>query len=226
MRRADRLFELLLWLRRKRAVTAAELAKRLEVSERTIYRDIGDLMACGVPIDGEAGVGYRLHPGFELPPLMFTKEELDALRTGARIVESWADPKLARAAQSALARIEAVLPEKIRAEQAETPVYAPGYFIDPGMRERFGRLREATEQMRVVELVYRDAAGQGTRRSVQPLGLFYWGASWTLAAWCEMREGFRSFRLDRIAELTLTDRVFPREAGRDLAAYVASVSEA
>ncbi|MFN7937720.1 MAG: HTH domain-containing protein [Bryobacteraceae bacterium] len=131
MRRADRLFELLLWLRRKRAVTAAELARRLEVSERTIYRDIGDLMACGVPIDGEAGVGYRLHPGFELPPLMFTKEELDALRTGARIVESWADPKMARAAQSALARIEAVLPEKARAAHSETPVYAPGYFIDP-----------------------------------------------------------------------------------------------
>ncbi|MBS1830996.1 MAG: YafY family transcriptional regulator [Acidobacteria bacterium] len=225
MRRADRLFELLLWLRRNRAVTAAELARRVEVSERTIYRDIGDLMACGVPIDGEAGVGYRLHPGFELPPLMFTKEELDALRTGARIVESWADPRMARAAQSALARIEAVLPEKARAAQRETPVYAPGYFIDPVLRERFGVLREASEQLRVVELLYHDAAGQGTRRSVQPLGLFYWGASWTLAAWCELREGFRTFRLDRIAELRVTDRLFPREPGRDLASYIATVSE-
>ena len=223
MRRADRLFELLLWLRRKRAVTAAELARRLEVSERTIYRDIGDLMAAGVPIDGEAGVGYRLHPGFELPPLMFTKEELAALRTGARIVESWADPRMAKAAQSALARIEAVLPDKMRA-QAETPVYAPGYFIDPVLKDRFGALREATEQTLLVELIYRDVAGAPSKRTVQPLGLFYWGATWTLAAWCELRQAFRTFRLDRITELTVSTQAFVRQPGRDLAAYLACVT--
>lgn len=219
MRRADRLFEILLWLRRKPLVTAKLLAGKLEVSERTIYRDIADLAASGVPIDGEAGIGYRLRPGFQLPPLMFTREELTALRIGARMVEGWADSALARAAGSAVARIEAVLPERLSAATAVLPVYAPDFVLPAAVKERFGILRAAIETRRVVELEYRDREAHASRRCVEPLGLLYWGAVWTLAAWCRMRTDFRTFRLDRIHSLTVLDCQFEIQPGRDLHTY-------
>lgn len=125
MRRADRLFQIIQTLRRRRVVTAAYLAEELEVSERTIYRDMRDLSLSGVPIQGEAGVGYALPAGFDLPPLMFTEEELEALVLGARMVESWGDPKLATAARQALNKVEVVLPERLRLQGAEPPLFAP-----------------------------------------------------------------------------------------------------
>ena len=128
MRRADRLFEIIQHMRRKPTVRARELSESLEVSERTIYRDIQDLMASGVPIEGEAGVGYVLKAGFDLPPLMFKEQEIEALVLGARMVESWGDSELALAATDAIAKIEAVIPDRLRAYMANTALLAPSSF--------------------------------------------------------------------------------------------------
>ncbi len=125
VRRADRLFQLVQTLRRRPVVTAAALARDLEVSERAVYRDISDLVRSGVPIDGEAGVGYTLRRGFDLPPLMFTALEIEAMVLGARIVASWSDPALARAASDGLARIEAAVPDRLKQRLQQTPLFAP-----------------------------------------------------------------------------------------------------
>ena len=202
MRRADRLFQLVQLLRRRRAVTAAELARSLEVSERTVYRDVRDLSISGVPIEGEAGVGYRLKPGFDLPPLMFTAEELQALRLGAQIVEAWADERLAGAAATALSRIEGVLPEKLRAALDRPVLFAPGFLAPDGAKRWMPELRAAMEARRKVRIGYRKEGEEGaSERVIEPLGLYYWGRVWTLGAWCELRQGFRTFRVDRIVAL-------------------------
>ncbi len=125
MRRADRLFDIIQILRRRKLVRARDLAEKLEVSERTIYRDIRDLAAGGVPIEGEAGVGYIMREGYDLPPIMFNEQEIEALVLGVRIVESWADPELAEAAGNVIAKVEAVIPERLRRHMAETALLAP-----------------------------------------------------------------------------------------------------
>ena len=211
MRRADRLFQIILYLRRRRFATARDLAQALEVSERTIYRDINELTCCGIPIDGEAGVGYRLRHDFDLPPLMFDREELEALRLGARMVKTWADPDLARSASYALAKIEAVLP----ADMLHNPsaIYAPRY--DPYPVQLVGQLRHAINDLCKVHFHYARADGGQSERTVKPLGLFYWGRVWTLVAWCELRNGFRHFRLDRMSELTTTEK-FVEQQGQSL----------
>ncbi len=129
MRRADRLFQIIQLLRRRHVITAAAIAEELEVSERTVYRDIKDLVGSGVPIEGEAGVGYMLRQGFDLPPLMFTAPEIEAMVLGARVVQSWGDAQLARAAGDALARVEAALPDKLKLKMQQTPLYAPGFHV-------------------------------------------------------------------------------------------------
>ncbi|MFN0103049.1 MAG: helix-turn-helix transcriptional regulator [Bryobacteraceae bacterium] len=225
MRRADRLFQLVNLLRRRRAVTAAELARSLEVSERTVYRDVQDLSLSGVPIEGEAGVGYRLKPGFDLPPLMFTAEELQALRLGAQIVQGWADDALANAATSALSRIETVLPEKLRQESNRQFLFAPNFAVTKESKAWMRELRAAMSARHKVTITYRKAGDAPTEstRTVEPLGLFFWGRTWTLGAWCELRQDFRTFRLDRIAALdthkdstfTRTPEDYIRHASRD-----------
>ncbi|HVP88232.1 MAG TPA: YafY family protein [Casimicrobiaceae bacterium] len=214
MRRADRLFAIVQYLRGRRLTTAAQLARWLEVSERTIYRDVADLAGSGVPIDGEAGVGYRIRAGFDLPPLMFSFDEIDALAMGARFVEAWASPKLARGARSALAKIAAALPGDKRAALESAPLFAPGVF-DAQAGARLDALREAIGERRFADLDYQDAAARVTQRRVRPLALYFWGDVWTLAGWCELRQDFRNFRLDRIAEVTVTER-FPDESGKRL----------
>jgi predicted DNA-binding transcriptional regulator YafY len=220
MRRADRLFQIVLLMRKRRAVTARELAETLEVSERTVYRDVQDLMASGVPIDGEAGVGYRLHKGFELPPLMFTVEELAALRVGAQLAKSWSDRALAVAADSAMARIDAVLPEHVARQQRELPIFAPDYFIPEELRRRVGDLRRAVTDQRRVWMLYRNATDEASERIVRPVALFFWGGKWTAGAWCELRSAFRDFRLDRIVELRVLEDRYPIEAGKMLRDYL------
>jgi predicted DNA-binding transcriptional regulator YafY len=213
MRRADRLFQLVQLLRRRRTVTAAELARSLEVSERTVYRDVQDLSLSGVPIEGEAGVGYRLKPGFDLPPLMFTAEELQALRLGAQIVQGWADDALANAASSALSRIENVLPPKLREEANRQFLFAPSFAVTRETKAWMRELRAAMRDRHKVSITYRKAEDDAapTARTVEPLGLYFWGKTWTLGAWCELRGGFRTFRLDRITALTiLTDSTYTR----------------
>jgi predicted DNA-binding transcriptional regulator YafY len=215
MRRADRLFAIVQYLRGRRLTTAAQLARWLEVSERTIYRDIAELGASGVPIDGEAGVGYRIRAGFDLPPLMFSFDEIDALVIGARFVEAWGGPKLAGGARSALAKIAAALPSDKRVALERSPLFAPGFFIDPKPGERLDALRRAIAEQAFTDLEYKDAAGEITDRRVRPLGLYFWGDAWTLAAWCELRQDFRNFRLDRVAGVSLAGR-YPDEAGKRL----------
>lgn len=198
-------------------VTAAALARDLEVSERTVYRDIRDLMLSGVPIEGEAGVGYTLRKGFDLPPLMFTASEIEALVLGARVVQSWGDPALGKAASDALARVEAALPEKLKANIERTPLFAPAFHVPQHVLARLSTIRAALEGQRKLQLGYSDAGGAITDRTVRPLGLFFWGAIWSLEGWCELRQDFRAFRLDRMQSVELLDDTFVDEPGKTLA---------
>ncbi|HHI94308.1 MAG TPA: YafY family transcriptional regulator [Gammaproteobacteria bacterium] len=216
MRRADRLFQIVQFLRSRRVTTARWLAEVLEVSERTIYRDIQDLMASNVPIEGEAGVGYVIRHGYDLPPLMFTREEMTALTLGARIVNSWADPGLAMAAQSVLSKIETVLPDSLKGELDQTRLFSPLVRIPTQVAAFMGELRSAADRRNKVIITYTRADGADSNRTIWPLGLFFWGTTWTLGAWCEMRQAFRNFRLDRIETLQICDERYPNEPGRRL----------
>ena len=234
MRRADRLFQLVQIIRGRRLSTAALLARRLEVSERTIYRDIADLQHQGVPIEGEAGVGYRLGAGFDLPPLMFNADEAQALVAAVRLAQPWLDPALAASAETALGRVLSVLPGGTRAAAQALALYAPPAEATGGATEavrlHLHTLRQAIASRTRLRVVYADAGGQPTERVLRPLGCFYWGKVWTLAAWCELRTDFRSFRLDRMASVTpclTTDDTsngtatrFPDEPGRTLADFL------
>lgn len=200
MRRADRLFRIVQHLRGGRLLTARALAGRLEVSERTIYRDIADLVASGVPIDGEAGVGYLMRAGYDLPPLMFTREEVVAIVAGARLLRAWGGQAMARAAEEALEKIEAVLPpgERARAGLVEIHAFTTADFA-PEARAMLDAVDRAVEARTRLAIAYGDAEGAATRRTIRPLGLFFWGRVWTVVAWCELRQDFRAFRIDRIA---------------------------
>ena len=216
MRRADRLFQIIQILRRGRLTTARALADELEVSSRTIYRDVADLIGSGVPVEGAAGAGYLLRGGYDLPPLMFSPTELEALVLGARIVASWADAELGRAAQDVLTKVEAVLPEALRTRLATMPLLAPDDHAEAPRRVDLAALRRAIHDRRKVALDYRDAGDRATRRCVWPLGLFFYGPVWLLAGWCELREDFRMFRVDRIVEADFLDEAFESTAGRTL----------
>ncbi len=217
MRRAERLFQIVQLIRGRRLSTAGFIAERLEVSERTVYRDVAELMAQGVPIEGEAGVGYRMNAGFDLPPLMFTKDEAQALVASVRLAQPRLDVALARQAEGALSKILAVLPPAARAAAESLALYAPAIGIDDTTRQRLEVLRVATEARQKLRIDYLDAKGQLSQRTVRPLGSFYWGAVWTLAAWCETRVGIRSFRVDRIQALQVLDERFRDEPGKTLA---------
>lgn len=217
MRRADRLFQIVQLVRGRRLTTAEFLATRLEVSVRTVYRDVADLQAQGVPLEGEAGVGYRMRAGFDLPPLMFTREEAQALVASVRLAAPRLDRALASQAEGALAKIVAVLPADVRAAAESLPLFALTAGPDAATLERLAALRAAVGERRKVRLDYRDLKGEASVRTVRPLGCFFWDAVWTLAAWCELRQDFRSFRLDRIASLDLLEERFRDEPGRTLA---------
>jgi predicted DNA-binding transcriptional regulator YafY len=219
MRRADRLFRIVQLLRRRKLTTAKQLADELDISERTVYRDVADLVASGVPIRGEAGVGYALERGFDLPPLMFTEDELEALVLGVRVVESWGDATLANAARLVVQKVEAVLPERLQDRVGKAPLFAPGFHVPAESARELSTLRRAIRERRKARMSYVDRAQAATERTVRPLGLFFWGASWTVAAWCELRQGFRGFRLDRVQKLELTEQRFEDEAGQTLADF-------
>ena len=217
MRRADRLFQIVQLIRGRRLSTGEQLAARLEVSLRTVYRDIADLQRQGVPIEGEAGVGYRMRAGFDLPPLMFSHDEARALVASVRLAQPRLDPALATQAGDALSKILAVLSPAARAAAESLALFAPLGGPDAATRERLGRLREAIDARRKVHLHYLDLKDMLSQRTLRPLGCFYWDAVWTLAAWCELRQGFRNFRIDRIAELMVLDQRFRDEPGKTLA---------
>ena len=216
MRRADRLFQIVQLLRRRRAATTATLiAERLGVSERTVYRDIRDLVLAGTPIDGEAGVGYRIRAGFDLPPLMFDREEIQALVLGARIVRQLGDPVLARASQTILHKISAVVPPDLAPLLSETRLFVPRSIGGARATDALNVSREALAARRKLHLAY-EAPNGATTRTIRPLGLFFWGQKWTLAAWCELRGDFRDFRIDRIRETRVLDEAFVDEPGKTL----------
>lgn len=219
MRRADRLFRIVQFLRLGRLLTAQKLAEKLQVSQRTIYRDVQDLQLSGMPIQGEAGVGYTLRRDFDLPPLMFTRSELTALVLGARLVRAWGGAENVIAATQALQRIEAALPVEMRNELDSILLYAPGYKMKQYLRERLDTLHAACLTRQVITFAYVREDGERSNRSVRPLALAFWSGVWTLASWCEMRKDFRDFRIDRIDELVVLERTFMPEKGQTLEDY-------
>lgn len=224
MRRADRLFQIIQLLRgRKRVVTARWLAEQLEVSERTVYRDIRDLIATGTPIEGEAGVGYSLRAGYDLPPLMFNEEEIRALVLGAGVVAAFADLELARAAESVVSKVESVLPARLRPTIAEAGLYAPSTPVSRATSEGLFAVRMALNDRQKLRIEYEKADGVISTRIIWPLGAFFWGRSWTVAAWCELRGDFRNFRLDRITKLERSGESFSDEPERSLGTYLRSI---
>jgi predicted DNA-binding transcriptional regulator YafY len=225
MRRADRLFQIVQLLRRRRMMTAQQLAERLEVSERTIYRDIDDLSQSGVPIIGEAGVGYRLDPKFELPPLVFTAEEIEALVLGVRMVEGWADAGLRAAARSLLDKVDSVLPEGERHRISRTNMFALVFGPARSASKNLQELRRGVNEHRRVRISYQDGTGRATQRVIRPLGLYFWGRSWTVAAWCELREGYRSFRSDRITQLRVMKDKFELKSPYTLEDLIRAMAE-
>jgi predicted DNA-binding transcriptional regulator YafY len=210
MRKSERLLQLLVLLRgRRTACTANDLAARLQVSERTIYRDIQSLVLSGVDIVGEAGVGYCLQPGSGIPPLMFNEKELEALVLGIRLVKGWADDDLCAAADTAQDKIKAVLPDRTQQshEHRQTKFLVPDYHRK--RRVKFSELiRSSIESSAVLAIQYVDENGNYSQRKVNPLGMMFWGAAWTLVAWCQLRDGYRLFRLDRIKQANLLDESF------------------
>lgn len=204
-------------------MTARTLGGLLEVSERTVYRDVADLIASGVPIEGEAGVGYLMRAGYDLPPLMFTEAESAALVAGARLIRAWGGLDMARAAEQALSKIDAVLPDPARARAADVQIQAISrHAITEEQRALIDRLEAAVNSRTGISMGYADAEGNQTTRTIRPLSLWFWGRVWTLIAWCELRQDFRMFRLDRISDPVET-APFPAERGKDLAAFYAAM---
>ena len=217
MRRTDRLFDLIQILRDGRLHKAAEMAAVLQVSDRTIWRDMATLMASGLPIEGERGVGYILRAPITLPPMVLTSTELEAFRLGVRLVAEGADPGLARAARSLATKIGAVTPTPTEGDD-------DGLFVYTGRETtraapHMPMLRAAIRTRERLTVTYLDDKGIESHRDIRPLHLEFWGRVWTLAAWCEARRDFRSFRVDRILAITPTSETFPMEPGRDLATW-------
>lgn len=216
MRRTDRLFELIQILRDGRLHTARDMAERLEVSPRTLWRDMATLIASGLPVEGERGVGYILREPVTLPPLTLTPDEVQALTLGLQLVTRGADPSLATAAASLRGKIAAVLPARLMSGAgAETWVF-PGAEAMAAARH-LPILRQAIRTRERLAIAYVNSQGVPSERPVRPLVLEFWGRVWTLASWCEARQDFRSFRVDRIESVRQTGTVFADEPGRGLA---------
>ncbi len=198
------------------AITAEQLATVLEVTTRTIYRDIQTLQQSGIPIDGEAGIGYLLAPGYQLPPLMFDFEELQALLLGSSMVQAWTDPDLARAAAKAESKIRAILPEQLLQKADAQPYQVPKFDKHDSERTKHGILRKACDSHFKIVIDYIDAEQAVTQRTLWPLGLIFWGERWTLLAWCELRGDFRNFRLDRMTHIQVCDTQFEQHSERSL----------
>lgn len=214
VRRADRLLQIIQVLRRRRKPTTAQwLAAELEISVRTVYRDMAALLASGVPVAGEAGIGYVLRAGYDLPPLMFTVEEIEAIVLGAQMVAKTGDAALARAAEDAVAKVAHVLPGDLRAALERTALFAPS-FRKPAIAIDLALVRAAIRRERKLAIAYSDEKGARTERRIWPLALAFFSDTAVIGAWCELRADFRHFRTDRIAGLDpLEDRFDGRNGG-------------
>lgn len=210
MRRAERLLQLLQILRRhRRPVTGDAIARELEVSLRTVYRDIAALITDRVPIRGEAGIGYVLGEGFDLPPLMFTPDELEAVMLGLRWVARRGDADLSRAAQDTVAKIGAVLPERLRPFLFDAALLVPPHFRLAEDQVDVALLRAAIREGRKAEIKYRSEDGRETVRVIWPIAVAYFDAQRLIVAWCELRQDFRTFRTDRMLAMLVREEKYP-----------------
>ncbi len=220
MRRADRLFDIIQVLRLARTpVTAAAIAAELEVTQRTVYRDIATLQARRVPIEGAAGLGYVLRRGYELPPLMFSAEEAEAIVIGLRLIPRTGDATLAEAARGVLHKLASVVPNELRERLAAPPFHvsrrgAPAPALD------LAEVRAAIRDARKLRIEYVDAKGAVSARTVRPIAMEYYVEATLLCAWCELRDDFRHFRADRIRAAELLEEGFSAEANRLMARWL------
>jgi predicted DNA-binding transcriptional regulator YafY len=219
MRRAERLYRLVDELRSRRVTRADDLACVLEVSPRTIYRDIAHLQASGLPIDGEAGVGYLLSPGFDLPPVTFTHDQIEALALGLAMAASLDDPDLSLAAREARAKLQGALPRPETRRLLDAPYFA--LRRTTGAPAHAALVRRAIRQRRVLCLDYADGSGRTSTRHLWPLAIWAMQEGWMFSGWCELRCDFRTWRFDRVEALTLTPDSFPEDPARSLAAFLA-----
>lgn len=222
MRKVDRLFEIIQLLRGHRLRTAEFIAAELGVSQRTIYRDIAGLMASGVPIEGERGVGYLITQPIEMPPMHFTPLELKALQMGTDLVKAVADREIAAAAQEAAYKIADAMP----ANRKTSLIKAPTNIMvesDDDTKETLGVLRNSIDQCRKVQISYCAKSGQSSIRVIRALALEYWGMVWTCSAWCELRHDFRAFRVDLIENYSMLDDVYSAEKGKTYQDFVKQI---
>ena len=221
MRKSDRLFQLTNILRRHQPLTAKQLAEKLMVSERTIYRYVNDLSLSGIPIYGEPGLGYRLSEGFELPPLQLSPGELEALIAGVSFTASLTGKDFAASAHSLLSKIEAVLPNGSKIFSSEDRVVrVPASHRGSEAYHVWGTAHSAIETKRWLTIGYNSLSEVETSRTIFPLGLFYWGGRWTLGGWCDLRGDYRDFRVDRICKLELCKHDGALPEGVSLSAYI------
>ena len=224
MRRADRLFEIVQILRReRRPITADAIAAELETSKRSVYRDIAALMAQRVPVRGEAGIGYVLESGFDLPPLMLNPEEVEAAVLGAQWVAGHGDAALANAARNLIAKIAAVVPPEMRSLLDDPAARTPPAWKMPEDSVDAALLRQAIRSGRKIALSYRTEDGRRSERTVWPALIGYHDSARTLIAWCELRAGFRHFRLDRILSADMLDERYPARPGQLRAKWLAEI---
>lgn len=226
MRRADRLIKITHFLRQRRlAVTANQIAEAFDICKRTVYRDIQCLMDTGAPIIGEAGVGYTIDKRYYLPPITFDADELEAIGLGISMVRQWTDDQFADKAVSAFEKIQAVLPASLQGELKQITTFAVPNRPKVPWNVNFSDLREFIRSRQKVDIVYSDENLNETNRTLRPLALLFFNPVWLLVAWCEKREDFRNFRLDRIQNLSINDESFDDDPHKNLAAYLAKVKE-
>ncbi len=225
MRRGDRLFQIVQLLRTHKCITARQMSERLEVSERTIYRDMQDLSLSSVPIISETGSGYSIDPSYSLPPITFNEQELESLLLGARMVQAWSDRNMAAEATRAMEKIECILPHNLKHALQRKDILVPEFSIHSGVARFMPGIRRSIKQCRKVSLHYRRADGEKSTRTVWPLGLFFWGKVWTMVAWCESRNDFRQFRLDRIESCEISESEFKTGDGQTLEYFLSKVCD-
>ena len=222
MRRADRLIKIVHYLRRMRhAVTAKKIAEDFEICQRTVYRDIQDLMNSGVPIYGEAGVGYVIDKKYHLPPVMFDFDELEAIALGINMVCNWTDEKFSEKANGALEKIQAVLSDTLLRDMNQLTTHSVESRGKIPWKVSFSDIRECIRHKQKIRFNYLDLQNRASKRTIRPLSLVFFGPVWLVIGWCETRKDFRNFRLDRITDLRISEQTFRDEKGKTLQDYLA-----
>lgn len=225
MRRADRLLQIVQILRRRGApTTAAALAEELEVAQRTIYRDIAALQASRVPIEGEAGIGYVLRPGYDLPPMMLGVDEIEAVVLGLNMVRERGDHDLVRGAIDALAKIRAVVPGNIVDQMVKASLLVPHPLeTGVGFGEHVPIIRSAIRKSRKLRIVYVDAESSESERVIWPLGLYLFSHVTIVGAWCEKRQDYRAFRSERVRQCETVAECFDGRNGAMMSAFLSKL---